>query len=870
MDALTFNMIWPVNYSPKAQVLKEHMCGAQIIITNRIPDDHSQGIHWLLRAADQGHEEAIHMLSECYGTRRGINDRNEYEVQTFLEMSTGERAARKAARELFACLSNGEEYITAAQLERKMREIYKIQKDRGRQTSSSANDYDGGDGDGLANTTPLNGNVHHISPSPYRFHRRNDSAFITEAHLVSAAINYSNGHMPAVSQALTLSDPPPDALDHVPCFHRLIFHPMTFFLLCYHRFINALAAFPESTISNLNFLFLLMLYAVISSDSGTMFFPLGVYYVTLLVMVVATFKMLKSKRDFIDFRMWSGLFLQYGDANVDANASERQYLRNNMKPYLYFFVAFFANLMLTPIIAEHHQWMPHSEITVVSFALVFVSMFAFMYGAGSCPDWLILISFGVNVLAKYPYEMDTVVTTGWRFLDLKVPTFPSFVIGNGIEFCLSCRALLYLLIPGLLAMLARRRSWHGTYEFVIPHCVTLSWLQICIISSQCATMFGLVRAALGLAGLLLFLPLFGIVTLMIPVFAAVEWLSLTDPTVRLVASVCTAAFALIGSCFMAANQRTERYVTMLQICVCVLATAFLTFPYMTSNFESAHSGSVGGVSMYDKLLHGGGGGGKVQHETNVMEPLTWNVYYKYCQQPAWERENRIQVQLRCSQLDGQPVKWEGTVANVEISRVSNYRADLVFNWLPMWWSELIACWYGERNRAQCGEREQCDEMRAFLAEQKRCNLNVWNTYEYDITVQMPSGGGLLGKSTTEMVVRGPHGFGNFTQRLNVSDRIWFRGRLQNTGTGGLRSGGGGGGGKSGGATTNDERIYMTLGKARPTVDLAAIGCVSCSAALESYQIVADDTFTVNDRIKDLYRGVKYLLNVLLNPLVTFK
>lgn len=52
---------------------------------------------------------------------------------------------------------------------------------------------------------------------------------------------------------------------------------------------------------------------------------------------------------------------------------------------------------------------------------------------------------------------------------------------------------------------------------------------------------------------------------MIPVFAAVEWLSLTDPTVRIVASICTAAFAVIGSCFMAANQRTEKYVTVLQV-----------------------------------------------------------------------------------------------------------------------------------------------------------------------------------------------------------------------------------------------------------------------------------------------------------------
>lgn len=42
--------------------------------------NHSLGVHWLMRAADQGHQNALEMLSECYRTRRGIDDRNECEV----------------------------------------------------------------------------------------------------------------------------------------------------------------------------------------------------------------------------------------------------------------------------------------------------------------------------------------------------------------------------------------------------------------------------------------------------------------------------------------------------------------------------------------------------------------------------------------------------------------------------------------------------------------------------------------------------------------------------------------------------------------------------------------------------------------------
>lgn len=518
---------------------------------NNSSENYALGVHWLLRASYEGHDAALMLLNECYSNGCGINDRNINEVEACLSMSPGERAARKAARELFNCLSNGEEYITAAQLERKMRQIYKIQR-HGR--------YD----DDLGEEQEI---------SPYHMRRNNSLADtannITEANLISAAMAWGNGRLPGIS--MTLSIPHPESLNHIPCFHRLLFHPLLFFCLIYHKWLNILTLLPGSLNSNVSLLVLVLIYSLTTSyDDLFLTIPVCVYYISLVIMVFSTFKMFKSKHNFDDFRIWSGLFLRY-DHNVDTDASENQFLRKQMQPYLYFFLAFFVNVILLPILPV--KWIPHSELTIVSFTLVFVTMLVFMYNnnsGNSMPDCLVLISFGINVLAKYPYEMDATVVSGWRFLDLKIPNFPSFIIGNGIEFCLNCRALLYLLIPGLLLILARRRNWHGIYQFLIPHCVTLSWLQISIISSQCATMFGVVRAALGLAGLLLFLPLFGIVTLMLPVFVAVEWFSLTDPTIRLIASICTAAFAIIGSCYMAAHHRTEKYITVLQVrMVCI-------------------------------------------------------------------------------------------------------------------------------------------------------------------------------------------------------------------------------------------------------------------------------------------------------------
>src|SRR5690349_5700080 len=167
-----------------------------------------------------------------------------------------------------------------------------------------------------------------------------------------------------------------------------------------------------------------------------------------------------------------------------------------MKPFFWFFLSFAGNLMIYPLIADH--WLPHSEITIIASALMFVTMFSFMYTSSSSshgkPDLVVMFSFAINVLAKYPYEIDSVVSSKWRFLDLKVPGFSTFVIGSGIEFSMNCRGALYFLIPVFMFFLARRREWRGIYQFLIPHCVTLSWLQISILSVQSATSFGLMRS----------------------------------------------------------------------------------------------------------------------------------------------------------------------------------------------------------------------------------------------------------------------------------------------------------------------------------------------------------------------------------------
>lgn len=667
---------------------------------------------------------ALELLGACFRTGRGITAANESDIRRFLSMSSGERSAKRAAQELFASLSGGEEFVTVEQLERRMREIYKLQKRKKHDSVDEPGPSQSGNVSikGKEETDEDKSQSSSSSSSPARMplHRErimDDSNHISEANLVSAAFNYSNGIIPAVNQALTISVPHPHSLDHVPCLHRPFFHPTMFFALLYHRFVAILSSFPSDVIEKFKIFILLAAYAVVSTENFSIFLPTVGFYISLAIMIISSFKMLKSKHEFIDFRIWSGLFLSYDD-HVNANESENLYLRNNVKPFLWFFFSFATNLTLFPLIAD--QWMPHSEITVIAFILTFVTLFSFMYTSSSMPDVMVLFSFAINVFAKYPYEIDSVVSSKWRFLDLQIPGFSTFVIGSGIEFSMNCRGILYLIIPVILLLLARRRNWRGIFQFLFPHCVTLGWLQVGIISAQSATTFGLMRATLGLAGVFLFLPLFGLVTLLIPVFAAVEWLSLTDSTNRILVTISTSIIAIVGSCFMAISNRTGKYVTAVQILLCIIASLFLFKPYMLGSDERMYSSYLQQTTEESKDPQSE----RILDTYDETSALNWELYYKYCL--AGANANRISTQLRCSHLDGTEVRWEGLVTDIGISNSRNWRRELLVNFVPEFISHHLVCYFGESNQANCFEGEKC-EIKDFVEGQKKCNVDKWNT-----------------------------------------------------------------------------------------------------------------------------------------------
>lgn len=365
---------------------------------------------------------------------------------------------------------------------------------------------------------------------------------------------------------LAITDPSLRALDQVPYLHRAFLHPIIFIQILYARVLQYFANFSYR-LSNLQILLLVFVHTFFGTDNMLLFFPIIFYYISFSAMIIFTFKMLHSKREFIDFRKWSGLFLRYSDGNLDSHESEQQYVKNNLKPYLKFFIAVLINVSLYPLVSA--SWIPPSEFAIVSLCLTFMTLFCFSsyYTKKSYPDLLSFVSFAINVLAKYPYEEDTVVNQGWRFLDLQIQTFPSYLIGNGVEFCLNSRTIFYLLIPAILISMARREQWHGVYKYAIPHCVVIGWLQICIINSQGATMYGLMRGVLALVGISLFLPIMGVTTILLPVFAIVKMITLPDALNVVSATAGGALVILLITCLLVKFNILKNYISPFQVII---------------------------------------------------------------------------------------------------------------------------------------------------------------------------------------------------------------------------------------------------------------------------------------------------------------
>ncbi|KAK5644966.1 hypothetical protein RI129_006266 [Pyrocoelia pectoralis] len=789
------------------------------------------GVYWLMKSSEQGNTEATDLLKSCFLSGKGITEHNYMDVKSCINMSQDEKLARKAARELFSSLSNGEDYITSQQLQRRILEIDKQQSTSNVIQNRMYNCNGSGEpsNDELVNNYNESGSD---SDQDIDWTQRSveDNKKLTEENLVSAAVDYSRGHLPLVNRGVCFLDLNVRALDNIPIIYRSILHPFLTFKILYYKIIRALGCRPigsyfPSIQNDIQLVVLMCLYSFVSCNSILHFIPMVTYYITFLIMSITTFQMLRMKHHYQDFRVWSRLFITYSGGSVNSTEAEYQFIRNNLKPFAHFFLALLINLFIYPIISD--QWIPQSELTVFAFCLTFITLHTFTHRErrDNMTDLLSLFSFAVNVLAKYPYETDAVVTQGWRFLDLKIPTFASYIIGNGIDFCINFRIVFYILIPLLLVCIASRQNWKGTYKCLIPHCVTLSWLQIAIINSQGATTFGLMRGTLALVGIVMFLPLVGLTTIILPSIALTKWI-VTSVSLYSVLIFLFFASSGLGISWLLARTRFNQQIAYLQVIV-----AILTF------FILINSVSIKNSSM------------NIYTDASTANGITWDQYEDFCHQPNWEASTLAATQIRCSKLVDVPVEWVGWVYDIKVKSVTNVWKKL-FDYLPKSLSQFLYCFYGNVIEHDCKTvpddlTEECLMLYDAIKSARKCSLDNFNVYEFQIILRRNSG---LWTKSAEVILEVNNFFSNFTLQLKPDDRIKFTGFLTNVDTNG-----------------------GIIGGSNPHVRVESMQCLYChNAELLNKEIRLVTLLTFESVLSKFYLGVKFILNFLFMPIILFK
>ncbi|VVC25780.1 Wolframin family [Cinara cedri] len=761
----------------------------------------SLGVYWLIKASSQGHKEATELLKQCLDTGKGITEHNWLDVKVCLETSQEDKIIQKTAHEIFDRMSAGEDFITSDQLKDELNQA----------CSSTSNDSD------IIKVDENLKDYKRIKPSRQDWKSRiNESGEkLTEDVLLNAAKDFSRGQMPIVQKILTIEE----NKNHVSTTCDLFLQPVYIihnYNLCLQERLNK--RFSKLTFNPFSYfhaptLLTTVLCFILGIDGIYILIPYILFYGSLLGMVVATVCALCAKRDYGNFHRWSNLFILYSGGSLSVQEAEYQYLMNTLKPYVFFFVSLGAHLFLKTLIDSDTMF--QSELTIVSICMTFYTLYSFSLcgpklGKTKNLDLIALLSFCVNVLAKYPYETDTVVSKGWRFLDLHVPTFASYVIGNGVEFCLNFRALFYLILPAIMVKMAARNNWRGIYTDLIPHCMTLSWWQMALVASQESTWYGLVRSILALVCVFILFPITGIFLPFVTIGNDFETIYqiIQLPVVLIFMWI----LHIILQHLKRKGFRTDRFYTYFQVAIVLIGITICVF----NNYE------------------------RIQQwiEPYTDHHLTYNDFSEFCNRGFGinSQENNVLVDVECSQLIGQNVQWDGYVKTSKI--VSVYNPILaILSFFPTIIARPLTCLLG-KHFSTCSESYGCN-VSSKLSD--LCHVSEWNRYTYEIEIKMKNDGvwGSNGDTITLFTNSQDIIMDNATKSLRENDHIWFSGQLS--------------GNKFGVLTAKN-----------PFVKVSAIGCLVCSN-LQMINNVRPKSFD-----DEFFKCAKRLIQFILYPIVLFK
>ncbi|XP_037071665.1 wolframin-like [Pollicipes pollicipes] len=683
-----------------------------------------QAVYWLTKASEQGNAEATELLRECFDRGRGITDQNYIDVKNCLDMTQEEKLSRRAARELFYTMADGQDFITTAQLRSRLQRLTSQERrdlerpapaappraaDGDQPAAEAEPPADGGgdgngdgrdQGEGVAATAPAAEDATD-TPRTISFLSHIGGEKLSEDSLVAAAANFVNGDLPTINKFLKVSDDE-TAFQEMTLLEKVMFHPVRSVSYGYHKMIETMSergnAFLLSLIPTTQLKTILVVFLVSFVDVRMLRFilPVIVLYVALLVMVISTLQMLQLHEDLGNFRIWSQVMKIIKD-DLNTQLAEAKFCWKNLYPYGRFFVAMAATV--TALQYTPDSMVLSSEITALAALMTAITF--------------ISLSERHQRLAWLSMVLHVTLSCLHLFPTLRPAPAASLQLAPGLFLDFSLLAILHLATLGCYATMAAQDRWRGTYKVLIPHLASVVWFQTAILFAGDASTGGVLRAVGTFFGTVFALPIIGGFLLLFP-------------AVALGRHLYQAGFLLQA----------------------VVTGALLALPFGLAFLRSRHASLTRVISSYQVLVLGLG-----------LLSLLPAVQITYLTTPP-----PTDVQHGCQLLEGATVEWEGTVADVRVQSAENKLQALIS--FPA---------VGDCNAELMDEVSFSRCKTAHTVMTSRCTLRSWNRYQFHIVVHMPAG--YLNVSPADVYLAADNQFQAFGLNLRAGDRVQYRGQL---------------------------------------------------------------------------------------------
>ncbi|XP_023218887.1 wolframin-like [Centruroides sculpturatus] len=397
-------------------------------------------VHWLLRAASQGYEEASDLLDECYRNGTGITSSNKEKVEMCLNRTEKEKLAYQLGHKLFKIVAYDTNEILL--LETFKQKIYLFIKDveEGKSFKDTIPEI------GFSNTNAQKENI---------LNGLNRS-FVTVNDVVSSVFQCLEGDSPSIYLAgYSMSS-------------TSLWRILQWFLKIFYRISNELLRIIYIQSISLAMILCALsfcLFIFIFSPQYIFFKYLVclVSLMSLIVMIFSTGYMISIIMQYYNFRFWLKVIKSLEQSNPSVEIVEK-HSKMTLFCFFMFFISLSIFLLTYPMNLEQ---IAHADVAVLSVLLIY-----YLEKESKTKSGFRMLTLAFNILIA-SYKVAQIENKELNIVNL---TF-TWKITKCLEMNFNIISSLYCIIIFLYYKIIHK-SKGKWYQFFLPHLMSLAWLNI--------------------------------------------------------------------------------------------------------------------------------------------------------------------------------------------------------------------------------------------------------------------------------------------------------------------------------------------------------------------------------------------------------